>query len=139
MSESGGAGPCIRLDAGGLPCAPQETLFLLPCIIQRQGAARVQQFFTPAVRDSPSGGKEVSFRGRRLQGQEVAVPEGYMGIVLKEDHKPCSEEEDRSLTVRATFQSFMQWNLETPPSADDVLVMSLQWPIIASAIHAPVD
>ncbi|XP_077143546.1 ribonuclease H2 subunit C isoform X1 [Ranitomeya variabilis] len=87
----------------------------------------------------PAGGKEVSFRGRMLRGQEVSVPAGYMGIVLKEDHKPCSEEEDRCLNVRSTFQSFTQWNLETPPSADDVLVMSLAWPEIASAIHAPVE
>ncbi|XP_069824337.1 ribonuclease H2 subunit C isoform X2 [Dendropsophus ebraccatus] len=84
-------------------------------------------------------GKEVSFRGRVLRGQEVSVPAGYMGLVLKEDHKPCSEDEDRCLNVRSTFQSFTQWNLETPPSADDVLVMSMAWPKIASAIHAPVE
>ncbi|XP_069594614.1 ribonuclease H2 subunit C [Ranitomeya imitator] len=130
--------PLARLEVGALPSAPREPLHLLPCQIQRRGAANVSEFFTPAVREAP-GGKEVSFRGRMLRGQEVSVPAGYMGIVLKEDHKPCSEEEDRCLNVRSTFQSFTQWNLETPPSADDVLVMSLAWPEIASAIHAPVE
>ncbi|KAM4017181.1 ribonuclease H2 subunit C [Anomaloglossus baeobatrachus] len=127
-----------RLEVGALPSAPRETLHLLPCQIQRQGAANVSAFFSPAVTEAP-GGKEVSFRGRMLRGQEVTVPAGYMGIVLKEDHKPCSEEEDRCLNVKSTFQSFTQWNLETPPSADDVLVMSLAWPKIASAIHAPIE
>ncbi|XP_075044754.1 ribonuclease H2 subunit C [Mixophyes fleayi] len=129
---------CARLKLGALQSADQEPLHLLPFHIQRQGDAKVNEFFNPAVRES-LGGKEVSFRGRTLRGQDVAVPAGYMGIILKEDDKPCSEEEDRSLTVRSTFQSFTQWNLETVPSADDVLVMSLAWPKIASMVHAPVD
>ncbi|XP_018408381.1 PREDICTED: ribonuclease H2 subunit C [Nanorana parkeri] len=137
MTESRPAS-CARLELGTLTSADQEPLHLLPCVIQRHGAARVNAFFTPAIRNA-SGGKEVSFRGRIFRGQEVTVPEGYMGLVLKEDNKPFSEEEDRSLTVRNTFQSFTQWNLETPPSADDVLVMSLAWPKIAAAVHAPVD
>ncbi|KAG9475279.1 ribonuclease H2 subunit C [Eleutherodactylus coqui] len=134
----GCAVPVVRLELGALSSASREPLELLPCQIQRQGSARVSAFFCPAVREA-AGGKEVSFRGRILRGQDVTVPSGYMGIVLKEDHKPCAEEEDRCLNVRSTFQSFTQWNLETPPSADDVLVMSLTWPKIASAIHAPVD
>ncbi|KAM5138550.1 ribonuclease H2 subunit C [Mantella aurantiaca] len=137
MAESRAAS-CARLEIGTLPSAVREPLHLLPCVIQSQGAANVREFFTPALREG-SGGKEVSFRGRILRGQEVTVPDGYMGIVLKEDNKPFSEEEDRSLTVRSSFQSFTQWNLETPPSADDVLVMSLSWPKIAAAIHAPVE
>ncbi|XP_069824336.1 ribonuclease H2 subunit C isoform X1 [Dendropsophus ebraccatus] len=134
----GQATPLARLELGALHSAAREPLHLLPCQIQRQGAARVREYFSPAVREAP-GGKEVSFRGRVLRGQEVSVPAGYMGLVLKEDHKPCSEDEDRCLNVRSTFQSFTQWNLETPPSADDVLVMSMAWPKIASAIHAPVE
>ncbi|KAM9302245.1 ribonuclease H2 subunit C [Gastrophryne carolinensis] len=128
-----------RLDVSGLRAASPEVLHLLPCVIQRLGPAKVSEFFEPAVRDGPAG-KEVSFRGKSLRGQEVAIPEGYMGIVLKEDQKPRSEdEEERRLTVRSTFRSFTQWNLETPPSADDVLVMSMAWPEFASAVHAPVD
>ncbi|XP_056384507.1 ribonuclease H2 subunit C [Hyla sarda] len=127
-----------RIDLGALHSAAREPLHLLPCQIQRQGAAKVSEYFSPAIRET-HGGKEVPFRGRMFRGQEVSVPAGYMGIVLKEDHKPCSEEEDRCLNVRSTFQSFTQWNLETPPSADDAIVMSLAWPKIASVIHAPVD
>ncbi|CAH2324985.1 ribonuclease H2 subunit C [Pelobates cultripes] len=137
MAESSAAS-CIRVDLSSLPKAGPETVHLLPCEIQSEGAARVSEYFSPAVRDGEAG-KEVSFRGRVLRGQEVAVPAGFVGVVLKENHKPCSDEEDRCLTVRSTFNSFTQWNLETPPSEDDILVMSMQWPKIASVIHAPVD
>ncbi|XP_075692998.1 ribonuclease H2 subunit C [Rhinoderma darwinii] len=130
--------PFTRLELGGLRSPAREPLHLLPCQIQSQGTAKVGEYFSPAVREEP-GGKEVSFRGRMLRGQEVSLPAGFMGIVLKENPKPCSEEEDRCLNVRSTFQSFTQWNLEIAPSADDVLVMSLAWPKIASAIHAPVE
>ncbi|OCT84142.1 ribonuclease H2 subunit C [Xenopus laevis] len=132
------AGSCVRVDHRSLSSAVSEPMHLLPCQIQKDGAANVKEYFNPAVRDR-EGGKEVSFRGRALKGQEVSVPSGYMGVVLKEDHKPCSEEEDRLFTVKSTFRSFTQWNLETPPSADDVLVMSLAWPKIAASIHAPVE
>ncbi|XP_040266113.1 ribonuclease H2 subunit C [Bufo bufo] len=137
MTDGPGA-PFTRLQLESLRSGVEESLHLLPCQIHRQGAAKVEEFFSPAIR-AAHGGKEVSFRGRKLRGQEVTLPDGYMGIVLKEDHKPCAEEEERSLNVRSIFQSFTQWNLETPPSADDVLVMSLAWPKIASAIHAPVE
>ncbi|KAM4722331.1 ribonuclease H2 subunit C [Rhinophrynus dorsalis] len=137
MAESH-TSPCVRVDLHSLLTASQEPMHLLPCEIQREGTANVKEYFCPAIREEEKG-KEVSFRGRALKGQEVSVPAGYIGVILKEDHKPCSDEEERSLSVKSTFNSFTQWNLETPPSADDVLVMSLGWPKIAAAIHAPVD
>ncbi|XP_053304380.1 ribonuclease H2 subunit C [Spea bombifrons] len=137
MAESS-AVSCISVDVRSLRSAAQEPLHLLPCEVQKEGAASVREYFSPAVKDG-DGGKEVSFRGRALRGQEVFIPSGFMGIVLKENHRPCTDDEDRSLTVRSTFNSFTQWNLEMPPSADDVLVMSLAWPKIATAMHAPVD
>ncbi|KAM8940340.1 ribonuclease H2 subunit C [Pelodytes ibericus] len=137
MTESN-ASSCILLDLRFPPEVTQQSMHLLPCEIQKEGAASVNQYFNPAVTEG-DGGKEVSFRGRALRGQEVAVPGGFMGLVLKENHKPCSAEEDRRLTVSSTFNSFTQWNLEIPPSADDVLMMALAWTKIATAIHAPVD
>ncbi|XP_053575990.1 ribonuclease H2 subunit C [Bombina bombina] len=137
MAESC-APSCIHINLQTLPSAAQEPMHLLPCEIQREGPANIDKYFSPAILDGKVG-KEVSFRGRSLRGQEVTVPSGYLGIVLREDHKPCSDEEDRSLTVRSTFNSFTQWNLETPPSADDAIMMSMMWSKIASAIHEPVE
>ncbi|KAG8430012.1 hypothetical protein GDO86_018639 [Hymenochirus boettgeri] len=137
MAETQGSS-CVRVDLSSLSTAVSEPMHLLPCEIERRGATNVKQYFTPAIKERKEG-KEVSFRGRALMGQEVSVPNGYMGIVLREDHKPATEEEDRCFTVRTTFNSFTQWNLETPPSEDDVLMMSLIWPKIATAIHTPVE
>uniref|UniRef100_A0A8C5PDX1 Uncharacterized protein n=1 Tax=Leptobrachium leishanense TaxID=445787 RepID=A0A8C5PDX1_9ANUR len=138
MAADGTTASCIRVDLSTLPKAAPEAMHLLPCEVQREGAARVSEYFNPAMREG-DGGKEVSFRGRALRGQDVDVPTGFIGLVLKETHKPCTDDEDRCLTVRSTFSSFTQWNLETPPCADDVLVMSMIWPKIAEAIHSPVQ
>ncbi|KAH1168367.1 hypothetical protein KIL84_003850 [Mauremys mutica] len=83
--------------------------------------------------------KSVSFRGRSLKGQEVMVPQGYVGLVLKEDQRPCTEEEERTLRLKSTFGTLTVWNLEQAPSADDGLLLALSWPRIAEAIHAPVS
>lgn len=139
MSESGSLPhPVIRIDLSSLQEASQDPMHLLPCEIEYDGSANVDNYFTPAIRLRPTE-KVVSFRGRCLRGQEVAVPDGYVGLVLKEDHKPCSEEDDRCVRVKSTFRAFTSWNLETPPSSDDSAVMSIMWPKIADAIHAPVD
>lgn len=81
----------------------------------------------------------VSFRGRALKGQEVSCPHGYTGLVLKEDHKPTSDQEDRTVRVESVFNRFTYWNLETPPTSDDGVVMAMAWPDLAAAIHGPVD
>ncbi|XP_069063958.1 ribonuclease H2 subunit C [Pleurodeles waltl] len=139
MSESGSVPhSVIRIDLSSLQEASQDPMHLLPCEIEYDGSAGVENYFTPAIRQRPTE-KVVSFRGRCLRGQEVALPDGYVGMVLKEDHKPCSEEDDRCVRVKSTFRAFMSWNLETPPSSDDSVLMSIMWPKIAEAIHAPVD
>ncbi|XP_033853445.3 ribonuclease H2 subunit C isoform X1 [Acipenser ruthenus] len=128
----------IRLDLASLQRAGGDSVHLLPCEIEHDGPANVGRYFSPAVKETKSE-MIVSFRGRGLKGQEVSVPQGYSGMVLKEDHKPVSEDEDRSLRVRSTFSTLTCWNLETPPSSDDGVVMAMNWPVIAEAIHAPIE
>ncbi|EMP39225.1 Ribonuclease H2 subunit C [Chelonia mydas] len=89
MSESSSP---VRLDLSSLREAPQDVLHLLPCEVEHNGSAPVDRYFTPAIRQG-SQEKSVSFRGRSLKGQEVMVPQGYVGLVLKEDQRPCTEEE----------------------------------------------
>ncbi|XP_006129747.1 ribonuclease H2 subunit C [Pelodiscus sinensis] len=133
MSESSGP---IRLDLSSLRAAPRDVLHLLPCAVEHSGRAPVDRYFTPAIRQR-SQEKSVSFRGRSLKGQDVPVPQGYVGLVLKEDQRPCTEEE-RTVRLESTFSALTVWNLEQPPSADDGLFLALSWPGIAEAIHAPV-
>ncbi|XP_029470171.1 ribonuclease H2 subunit C [Rhinatrema bivittatum] len=128
----------IKVELSSLKHADNDPMHLLPCEIQYDGHAAVDKYFTPTIQQGASA-KEVSFRGRSLKGKEIMVPVGYVGLVLEEKYRPCSDEESRSVCVKSTFSSFTQWNLETPPSADDCAMMSFMWPKISEAIHRPVD
>jgi len=76
----------IHLRPGTLRDAAHATLHLLPCEVLVIGPAPVERFFTPAIRQGPDG-LEVSFRGRRLRGEEVVLPPGLEGYVMVMEEK----------------------------------------------------
>ncbi|KAG1954384.1 ribonuclease H2 subunit C-like [Pimephales promelas] len=126
----------IRLDS--LKQADKPQIHLLPCEIEHDGPAEVFKFFNPTVKEHKHE-TTVSFRGRGLKGQELHCPQGYTGLVLKEVQKPASDQEDRIVKVSSVFHNFTYWNLETPPTSDDGVVMAMAWPQLAEAMHRPVD
>ncbi|KAL8865245.1 MAG: hypothetical protein Q9174_006991, partial [Haloplaca sp. 1 TL-2023] len=59
------------------------TPHLLPCKIHHSGPINVSpQHWNPKT--DKDGHLESYFRGRKLKGREVKVPEGYRGVVVKE-------------------------------------------------------
>ncbi|KAI7801856.1 ribonuclease H2 subunit C [Triplophysa rosa] len=133
------ANSCVtsfRLDSIKQADKPQVHLF--PCEIEHDGPAEVSAFFTPTLKERKHE-VSVSFRGRGMKGQELNCPQGYTGLVLKEVQKPASDQEDRIVKVSSVFHNFTYWNLETPPTSDDGVVMAMEWPMLAEAIHGPVD
>ncbi|XP_051900907.1 ribonuclease H2 subunit C [Pristis pectinata] len=134
MASSGNS--TVRVEAGMLRGAPRDRVHLLPVDIESDGNARVDQYFTPAVQER-DGELLVSYRGRALRGRDLPVPAGYVGLVLREDREPCSDEEERTVRVKSAFSSLTYWNLETRPTADDSVVMAMTWPRSPQAIHAP--
>jgi ribonuclease H2 subunit C len=92
----------------------------------------------------------VYFRGRRLLGRNVPVPQGHVGAVLKitsdKVQKPPAEEneeeddevvEETFVTEEvATFDSIMVWNHETVPEAsEDPYVKGMEeWMGMAEAV-----
>ncbi|XP_041654209.1 ribonuclease H2 subunit C [Cheilinus undulatus] len=118
--------------------APRVPVHLMPCEIEHDGPAQVSQYFTATTKDGKQE-KSVSFRGRGLKGQELSCPQGYTGLVLKETNKPGSDQEDRTVKVAFVFDKLTYWNLETPPNPDDTVVMAMDWPELAEAIHGPVE
>ncbi|KAK5864694.1 hypothetical protein PBY51_015915 [Eleginops maclovinus] len=118
--------------------AQRVQLHLLPCEIEHNGPAQVSQYLTATIKDCKLE-KTVSFRGRGLKGQELICPQGYTGLVLKETNKPGSDQEDRTVKVASVFDKLIYWNLETPPNSDDTVVMAMDWPDLAEAIHGPVE
>nr|XP_057920707.1 ribonuclease H2 subunit C [Doryrhamphus excisus]XP_057920708.1 ribonuclease H2 subunit C [Doryrhamphus excisus] len=135
MSSSGNV---TRLDASSLGQAPREPLHFIPCEIEHNGPAEISRYFTAAIKDRKQE-KTVSFRGRGLKGQDLSCPHGYTGLVLKDVNKTGSDQEDRTLKVTSLFDKLTYWNLETPPNSDDAVVMAMDWPELAEAIHGPVE
>uniref|UniRef100_A0A3P9LBJ8 Ribonuclease H2, subunit C n=1 Tax=Oryzias latipes TaxID=8090 RepID=A0A3P9LBJ8_ORYLA len=118
--------------------AERVPVHLLPCEIEHNGPAQVSQYFSATMKDH-KGVKAVSFRGRGLKGQEICCPAGYTGLVLKDTNKPGSDQEDRTVRVSSVFDKLTYWNLDHPPTSDDTVVMAMDWPELAEAIHEPID
>ncbi|XP_048884274.1 ribonuclease H2 subunit C [Brienomyrus brachyistius] len=134
--SSNGSVTTVQLPSIGQ--AEQLQIHFLPCEIEHDGPAQVSRYFTTVVQDHKHE-ISVSYRGRELKGAEVSCPKGYTGLVMKEDHKPSSDQEDRTVRISSTFHRFSYWNLTTKPSSDDGVVMAMTWPTLADAIHGSVS
>ncbi|XP_062223980.1 uncharacterized protein LOC133922606 isoform X2 [Phragmites australis] len=91
---------------------------LLPCGIRLNGGAPVSDYFKPRSTGVEVEGvrmEEAFFRGRKLQGATLALPDGYR-----------------------EFQNITYWNHDTAPSAEDSLPRCFHWLTIANAMHKPV-
>lgn len=42
--------------------------------------------------------------------------------------------QDKTVKVTSVFDKMTYWNLETPPSSDDRVVMAMDWPELADAV-----
>lgn len=87
------------------------------------------------------------FRGRKLRGRRVAVPEGYEGVVATPTERTIRpaqnnavdeaepEEPVKVLEKQATFQDVMVWGHEFMPAADDPFVRGVEeWVRFAEAV-----
>ncbi|XP_062223979.1 uncharacterized protein LOC133922606 isoform X1 [Phragmites australis] len=118
---------------------------LLPCGIRLNGGAPVSDYFKPRSTGVEVEGvrmEEAFFRGRKLQGATLALPDGYRGYVLekksgeKDTHN--LDDEVSNFVSRAEFQNITYWNHDTAPSAEDSLPRCFHWLTIANAMHKPV-
>ncbi|XP_046855059.1 ribonuclease H2 subunit C-like [Xenia sp. Carnegie-2017] len=116
----------------------KPTVHLLPCKIEHNGEAEVDEYFQSCIKDDGKGMKKVSFRGRMLMGEKVAIPDGYSGYLLRENRKPVTDDQDRSFRAIKRFSEFTHWNLEDRPCLNDKIRKAMQWIYISSAIHQPV-
>ncbi|XP_014863066.1 PREDICTED: ribonuclease H2 subunit C isoform X1 [Poecilia mexicana] len=139
---------CLHLSS--LKGAEKAPVHLMPCEIEHTGHAQVSQYFTATTKENKKGtktdcrpvfatDKTVSFRGRGLKGQEISCPQGHTGLVLKEVDGHGSDQEDRTVKVTSVFDKLTYWNLETPPTSDDIVVMAMDWPELAEAIHGTIE
>jgi len=100
------------------------------------------------------GRSEVYFRGRKLKGKEINVPEGYRGAIVKDagkEQKPAKEsrpdsreeedhdeEEDEELSVLQELGSFdkvMLWGHESIAENEDAFVKGMgEWISFSEAV-----
>ncbi|GJN19087.1 hypothetical protein PR202_gb06325 [Eleusine coracana subsp. coracana] len=121
---------------------------LLPCGIRQNGAAPVSDYFKPRSTGVEVDGvkvEEAFFRGRKLQGATLSLPDGYRGYVLEKKSggkdKQDSDAEVGDFVSHAEFQNITYWNHDTTPSAEDPLPRCFHWLTVANAVsmHKPVS
>ncbi|PKA62644.1 hypothetical protein AXF42_Ash012231 [Apostasia shenzhenica] len=120
------------------------SVHLLPCVVRQNGACPISQYFKPRKSDLVIDGlvvKEAFFRGRRLQGFTVPIPEGYHGYVLEKKKIGGGQCVDAGIgeanrwVSRAEFQNITYWNAENLPSKQDPILRSFHWFAISDALN----
>ncbi|KAL2258912.1 hypothetical protein VTK26DRAFT_7592 [Humicola hyalothermophila] len=129
----------------------KTTAHLLPCRIHHDGPVEpAQPFWEPKVGDN--GTSTAYFRGRRLQGKTVKLPDGYRGVVattsLAEEQPRRPEEEEvidleammpqGTFKVEAEFDDVVVWGHEATADAsvDPYLRGTEEWLALAEKIHS---
>mmetsp|Transcript_7720 Transcript_7720/g.13557 ORF Transcript_7720/g.13557 Transcript_7720/m.13557 type:complete len:165 (-) Transcript_7720:95-589(-) len=124
----------------------------LPCKIAHDGPADVESYFrveetevSSSVCDEdgkPLPIKSATFRGRKLMGADVLLPEGMFGVVLepREDfsHKRIrgEDQEAEQWDCHAVFDRFTAWNYDQLPMHSDEIRRWSEWAGVASALHS---
>ncbi|KAJ4155441.1 hypothetical protein LMH87_000683 [Akanthomyces muscarius] len=132
------------------------TANLLPCRIHHDGSIDpVGAYWMPV--DSTDNSKEAYFRGRKLKGKTLPLPEGYRGVVVertadelkKETKLPEDDQEDNgddvvametigTMQTTGEFDEMVIWSHESMASAAaDPYVRSVEeWLQVSGKIHS---
>ncbi|EPS31966.1 hypothetical protein PDE_06925 [Penicillium oxalicum 114-2] len=126
---------------------------ILPCRIHHDGPIESPDRFWITQTDEQDGHSTSHFRGRRLRGRRVAVPEGYQGVIATPtertlpvtqqsnsdsmgDGESEPEESVKILDAQGTFDEMMVWGHENLPAADDTFVKGVEeWIRFAETMH----
>ncbi|XP_068656299.1 uncharacterized protein [Aristolochia californica] len=116
----------------------------LPCCIRRDGKCEVSDYFKPQNTGVVVEGLEVveaSFRGRKLRGTTVQVPDGYRGLVLerrknmgKRKSVEVCDENSSCWEASAKFEKITFWNHDSFPSQTDAFMRFFHWFPVADAV-----
>ncbi|KAJ5179065.1 Ribonuclease H2 subunit C [Penicillium capsulatum] len=138
-------------DASTLKLTPN----VLPCRIHHDGPIdSPERFWAPAT-DEKDHTQIAHFRGRKLRGRRVVIPDGYEGIIatptdrvmppapqtdnhsVAEDEDPQPSEPVRILESHGKFDDVVVWGHEILPAADDAFVKGVEeWVRFAETMHS---
>ncbi|GMH02676.1 hypothetical protein Nepgr_004515 [Nepenthes gracilis] len=128
----------------------------LPCCVKFTGTSSVSHYFKPRNTGVEVDGlivEEAFFRGRKLQGTTVSMPETYAGFVLGKKNPGKgkaqkilgkgeafeSEWNSNSWEMLAKCRNMTFWNHDSLPSQDDASMRSFHWFAVSKALHEPVS
>ncbi|KAL4927371.1 ribonuclease H2 subunit C [Aspergillus undulatus] len=131
-------------------CTPN----ILPCRIHHDGPVKsLDRYWTPTVDEKDKDLQTAYFRGRKLRGRRVHIPEGYEGVVATHTDREMpsarknevvGEESEKDEPVKilekqATFGDYVVWGHEAVPAADDSFVKGVEeWVKFAEAMHTEI-
>lgn len=110
-------------------------LNLMPCTVEADNAkAKIGTYLIVKKkgRSKKDMMKQSSFRGIEIRGKDFSVPEGYTGVLAKEQGIPKSDK--KGWVPTHTFDSFGYWNRENDPGDEDPVVRWLAFPTISKAL-----
>ena len=131
----------------------QVTPNVLPCAIKHNGpVSAAERYWNPSTEQD--GTTTSFFRGRKLRGKKITLPEGYEGAVLQKTDKkviakpsmPIPRDEDGAdnapkeietlvMDQHARFGEIMVWEHEAVPESTDVYVKGIEeWIGFAEAV-----
>ncbi|KAH8696096.1 ribonuclease H2 non-catalytic subunit-domain-containing protein [Talaromyces proteolyticus] len=122
---------------------------VLPCKIHHDGSVDISQRYWKPVESENDDSHTAYFRGRKLRGRTVQLPEGYQGVVAVpsdrvlpatkkdvEGEDTVASEPVKVLETQSTFDEFIVWGHETLPAADDAFVKGVEeWVKFAEVMH----
>ncbi|KAH8808699.1 ribonuclease H2, subunit C [Xylogone sp. PMI_703] len=129
-------------------CTPN----VLPCRINHNGPVDVsKKYWTPSK--MPDGKSTAYFRGRKLVGKTLVLPDGYRGVVLTptETPKPTTQEPEvidvdadepeeeiaGFMEQHASFDGVLVWGHEVGLSEEDTYIKGVEeWIGFAKKIHS---
>ncbi|KAK7593037.1 hypothetical protein V9T40_007789 [Parthenolecanium corni] len=115
------------------PFVEENNLHYMPCQIAYNGKAKTSAYFEEII--GSDGTKNASFRGRPLHGQEINIPKGYCGYVLKKPDVSFPSQ-PKAYQVQQSFKKFNFWNLDRIPSKNDNLLSAFDWLDVSEVLHS---
>jgi ribonuclease H2 subunit C len=105
----------------------ESNLHYLPCGIKFDGPVPVESYFKPILSSSAPNTLESSFRGRKLIGKEVILPNNVTGITVQTNSSS-------QLDITGVFSNVVVWEHDKKPS-DTVMEEPLQWFDVANQVN----
>ncbi|BCR94127.1 ribonuclease H2 subunit C [Aspergillus luchuensis] len=129
---------------------------ILPCRIHHDGPVdTLGRYWKPTTDEKDQNLQTAYFRGRKLRGRRVAIPEGYEGVIATptdrtmpatrtsadvEVEEVTPEEPVKILEKQGTFDEYVVWGHEFVPAADETFVKGVEeWIKLAEVMHTTPD